>query len=286
MGHPRTLGAAVSTYVDDQIAVILAARERLLDGDIATIHPTRVAIRRLRSTLRTFDVYRASAATALNDELAWFATLLGDVRDVDVVWRRLDDALDGTDDRAAADAARAALRVEADARIRRGWAGIHAALGSSRYDELAATLRRWTATPPLRGRSQRPAAAVVDYLDAAGGKLTKRLNHAAEAIAADDPDAVDRAHSARKAGKRYRYAAELALPAVGETGKELIKRGRRLQNALGEQQDAATALDFLADLAETADDAAMPALEELRRHERAILAEAAHVLAAAVNAPI
>ena len=45
------------------------------------MHQTRVAARRLRSTLREFDdVVDADPAEELNSELAWYAELLGQVR--------------------------------------------------------------------------------------------------------------------------------------------------------------------------------------------------------------
>ena len=46
------------------------------------IHDTRVAIRRLRSTIRVFGkLVDSSAAGHLDEELKWFAGLLGEVRD-------------------------------------------------------------------------------------------------------------------------------------------------------------------------------------------------------------
>ena len=54
------------------------------------VHQTRVAARRLRSTLRVFgDVVNAAAADELNNEVAWYAELLGQVRDREVLNTRL-----------------------------------------------------------------------------------------------------------------------------------------------------------------------------------------------------
>ena len=55
---------------------------------------TRVAARRLRSTLRVFgDVVDAAPAEELNNELAWYADLLGQVRDREVLNARLTELI-------------------------------------------------------------------------------------------------------------------------------------------------------------------------------------------------
>lgn len=54
------------------------------------MHETRVAARRLRSTLRVCgEVVHAASAYELNNELAWHADLLGEVRDREVLSARL-----------------------------------------------------------------------------------------------------------------------------------------------------------------------------------------------------
>ena len=60
---------------------------------------TRVAIRRLRSTLRVFDgSVDAAALGATAQDLKWFAGLLGDVRDCQVQARRFNTAVDALPD--------------------------------------------------------------------------------------------------------------------------------------------------------------------------------------------
>ncbi len=85
--------------------------------------------------------------------------------------------------------------------------------------------------PPTRGQVSR-------YLSAAEKKLTKRLH-----TAGDDVEAL---HRARKAGKRYRYATELALPVVGKKATKTIKTAKKLQELrLGEHQDSVVSATFL-----------------------------------------
>src|SRR5271168_3809007 len=89
---------ALVDYLDAQI-------NRILTGDIALhldedpIHDTRVAIRRLRSTLRVFaKVLDTSEIGDMDSELRWFAGLLGEVRDCQVQQSRFIEALDGFPD--------------------------------------------------------------------------------------------------------------------------------------------------------------------------------------------
>jgi CHAD domain-containing protein len=70
---------------------------------------------------------------------------------------------------------------------------------------------------------------------------------------ATDPaaEASDRdvaVHSARKAGKRLRYATEVAMPAVGKDAKEFAKALKGFQSALGEHQDTVVAREALREL--------------------------------------
>ena len=80
---------------------------------------------------------------------------------------------------------------------------------------------------------------------AAEHKLAKRMKHAADA---HHPGEL--LHRARKAGKRARYAAEAAAPALGKKGSKLAKRASRLQTLLGEHQDAVVATELLRRIAD------------------------------------
>ncbi len=97
------------------------------------IHDTRVAIRRLRSTMRVFGKLLDRSATGhVDDELKWFAGLLGEVRDCQVQRRRFQEALDAIAARARArtgrqpDQHRSAVRATAGAQGRRGGHGLAA----------------------------------------------------------------------------------------------------------------------------------------------------------------
>ena len=52
-------------------------------------------------------------------------------------------------------------------------------------------------------------------------------------------------HKVRIGAKRLRYAAELAVPAVGKQARITAKRAKRLQTVLGHHQDAVVAQAWL-----------------------------------------
>jgi CHAD domain-containing protein len=60
---------------------------------------------------------------------------------------------------------------------------------------------------------------------------------------ANDPDLAR--HETRKAAKRARYAAELAVPVLGVEAKRLVKDAKRIQEVLGGYQDGVIAMEHL-----------------------------------------
>ena len=113
MRSPAT--RALIEYLNAQI-------DRVADGDAELrrgqdpIHDTRVAIRRLRSTLRVFGkLFDESASGDLDNELKWYAALLGDVRDCQVQQRRFSDALDAMPDELILGPVRARIRGDLQA---------------------------------------------------------------------------------------------------------------------------------------------------------------------------
>ncbi len=128
-------------------------------GEVEGVHQMRVATRRLRGDIGTFEpLIDAPWGNALADELRWLGDLLGAVRDRDVQLASLasDDAdLQGdlTQLRAAISAACEAAREE-----------LMAALAGSRYLDLLERLVQAARDPLLTAAAQRPASEVVPDL--------------------------------------------------------------------------------------------------------------------------
>src|ERR1700761_1164543 len=95
-----TAGAAVTAYLREHLNRLLAAELAVRTDDREGVHDMRVAVRRLRSTLRTFrTVYREAdrnRARRLGVEFKWLSDLLGATRDAEVLNRQLAAEIDVT----------------------------------------------------------------------------------------------------------------------------------------------------------------------------------------------
>ncbi|HET9647602.1 MAG TPA: CHAD domain-containing protein [Microlunatus sp.] len=246
--EPATLRDLVGAYVRDQITVLLGAAEQLQARE-HVVHATRVAVRRLRSTLRVFgDLFDVPKAGQLEDELVWWASILGVVRDLDILEARLEGAIAALPPELVVGPVSSALQREIGARRKAGWEDIDAAIGTDRYRALTDILRAWQAEIPFTPAAGRPAKKVKSYVERADRKVLKRLKASGKAYAAGDPSAPALAHAARKAGKRHRYAAELAEPLWGKKASRIVSHRKNLQDVLGGHQDAVVSEAFLREL--------------------------------------
>ena len=223
--------------------------DNIFDGDLALrrgsdpIHDTRVAIRRLRSTLRVFSKLLDRSVGHVEDELKWFAGLLGDVRDRQVQRRRFREALAELPPELVLGPVANRINTDLQSDQLKARTVVSDAMNSQRYLDLLATLQRWRTVPPLTEAPR--LKAVNKRARRAERKADRRL---AEAIEAGD-DAL--LHRSRKAAKRARYAAELCRP-VDKRAKKTVKHYKRFQRVLGDHQDGVVASATLQRLAITA----------------------------------
>ncbi len=235
---------ALTDYLDAQIGQIEIGDSGLRHGETPdTIHDTRVATRRFRSTLRVFGKVLDGATGELDRELKWYAGLLGDVRDCQVQGRRFDEALDAMPEELILGPVRSRIpndlrATELPARTR-----LSEAMDSDRYHRLLAALHRWRDAPPVDPRLS--AKALRKPARRAQRKADRRL-----VAALDSGDAV-MLHKARKAAKRARYAAELRRP-LDKRAKRTIKHYKQIQSLLGDHQDTVVATEVLRQMALTA----------------------------------
>lgn len=234
----RDVGSApVAAYVREQIDAIREGDAALRRGE-DPIHATRVAIRRLRSTLRVFaDAFDPAVATGLDEELSWYAGILGHVRDHEVQRARFAQAVADLPDEWVLGPVAADIETTLAAEQRTYRADVDTVLTGDRYAALIHTLDTVdTAVRPLTRRN------VTSLATKAGKKARIRLKTAVSGPAGDD----DALHRARKAFKRARYAAELATPLLGKKHvKTTIRRYKHVQEVLGEHQDSLVAAEFL-----------------------------------------
>ncbi|HSM38823.1 MAG TPA: CHAD domain-containing protein, partial [Candidatus Limnocylindrales bacterium] len=227
-----TAGDVVRAAIADGLLRLVRndAAARLRDDE--AIHQMRVATRRLRSDLRTFDeLLDPEWSAGLASELRWLGDLLGPVRDRDVELAFLDEM--AADLRPDIDP----LREDLEARREAARADLLAALADPRYLDLLDRLVEAARAPMLTGRHGRPARRALPQLArAAAVRLRRRA-------AKVSPDADESAyHRVRIAAKRARYASEAVAPFIGRDGRAHSRAARRataVQGILGRLQDAA-----------------------------------------------
>jgi CHAD domain-containing protein len=215
------------------------------EGEAGSVHKMRIAARRLRSLLVTYrTVFEPDSVETLREELRWVGQSLGRARDAHVLRAHLDELL-------AAEPPELVLGPVA-ARIDGTLASEHqagleeglAALSSERYYRLLDTLDTLLATPQWSDQADDRADRRVPKLLR---RDAKRLERAVDAIGRRDGEEqsqLDRdaaLHEARKKAKRYRYAAESAIPAFGRRARDLAGRAKDVQSSLGEHQDSVVA---------------------------------------------
>jgi CHAD domain-containing protein len=190
------------------------------------------------------DVFDIAPAEELDDELSWYADVLGQIRDRYILSSRLTKQI--------AELPQDHVRGPVEAEITKALAAereeavdeLNKAISTPRYQHLVQLLRGWRAGPPLTDAAGEKSKTAVKYVDKAKQKADKRLRKA-------DGD-IEKLHRARKAMKRARYAAELVEPADSEM-KAVVSEAEELQTLLGEHQDAVVSATFLAKISSSAD---------------------------------
>jgi hypothetical protein len=105
--------------------------------------------------------------------------------------------------------------------------------------------------PPLTHSASQPALAELPRSVAKAFHKLDRLLDAA-AVLPPGPDRDAALHEARKACKRVRYMTEVVAPVVGQPARDLHRQTEKLQELLGNYQDAVEARPLLRQLGEAA----------------------------------
>jgi CHAD domain-containing protein len=248
---------AVIDYLAEQRDAVRTNDPLVRAGDPDGVHDMRVAIRRLRATLRTFRTFLPRGYTdPLRDDLRWLGDQLGPVRDGDILARRLGRATallatETPDLMVGPVAVRIRERLAVDeVRARRDLA---TAMDSARYADLSTALDR-LANLDLPDVSRKQVLRRVRHvLSRADSRLDRARRapaaptgaHPADAAPGDGDVAL---HEARKACKRARYAVELVTPIIGRPARRLSTRLGTVQDVLGAHQDAVIAAGLLRDI--------------------------------------
>jgi CHAD domain-containing protein len=244
-----TAAEVVLGYLREQAGAMTRLDPLVRRDEPDSVHQMRVATRRLRSALQSFGtVLRPADTEHLRGELRWLGGVLGEARDHEILYQRLQARLRQTPAEL--------IMGPVAARLQRHFAPLQAAvrqavleaLDSDRYVALLDELDRLLADPPLTPAAGRPAAGeLAEAVARTHRRVRKRMRRAGRAPAGRDREIA--LHEARKAAKRARYAAEAVRPVVGAPARRFAKQHKRLQTVLGDHQDAVITRGVLRDLA-------------------------------------
>ena len=232
LGHPGR--ARVLALMREHLGALRAHEPGTRSArDPEELRQMRIAIRRLRAILGAArDMFNPRWVEGLRKELDWLGSVLGGARDLDVVrdYLRGEAATLGPAKRKAA----RDLATKLDEARAGAMKKVLAALDSPRHARLLRRLDEAVGHPPVVADLSLPEVAAQAF---------KKLRKAVKALP-DDPSDGD-LHAVRIRVKRARFAAELAEPMAGRPAARFIKRAKKVQDALGEHQDAVVAEERL-----------------------------------------
>ena len=218
----------------------LEGTERRADP-IERVHQSRVAMRRIRSNLRTFRLLLDPAwSTALRAELAWYGNELGRSRDLELlagmVTERGPDVLEATE----------VARIVSIIDWRRAEVAALLATeraGPRRFDLTEQMMVLWEG-PAFKTKATRSASEI---LPAMLHRSWRDLRGAARKARKDPSDA--HLHQLRIRLKDLRYGADTVALVEGGPARRTAKAAERLQSKLGDLHDAVFSIAWLESLA-------------------------------------
>ena len=211
-------------------------------SEVERVHQSRVALRRIRSNLRTFRLLVDPAwGTSLRAELAWYGGRLGQVRDLhilsDIVTIKGPEVLDPD----------AVDRLDSVVGLRMAAALADVASersGTRRLQLNDQMLVLWDG-PEFKSKAKKPAG---ELLPAMLHRAWHDLRGAARAARKEKSDA--NLHKLRIRLKDLRYGCETVALVEGGPARKTARAAESLQSKLGDLHDACYSIDWFEDLAD------------------------------------
>jgi CHAD domain-containing protein len=235
------INASVERFLANEDAVTAGAAPE-------AVHQARVATRRLRSDLKTFeDFVDREWASQLRTELQWMGGELGQVRDIEVMLERLRADAAELPDNQCCTAERLIRRLIGDWEAARN--ELLAAIDSPRYARVVELLHDAAAEPHFTPRADTRAD---EALAPVVRTPWKKLRKAVDDLGKQPSDTA--LHGVRIRTKRCRYATEATAAVYGNPARKFAVRLAALQDLLGEHQDAVVAQIWLEHTSRDCDD--------------------------------
>jgi len=233
------VSAAFAAALADDVKRLMLHDPAARMGDEEGVHQMRVAIRRLRSHLRTFkSLVQPDWAQGLVNSVRWLGRPLGGVRDLDVLRGHLRDVTSDLGDEAKP------LFEELEARHALAFEALIATLSDERYVKLIESLLAAVNRPKFSAAADESCA---DALPRFLADEWRPLQKAAEELKPGSPD--QKYHRVRILAKEARYAAEAAAPCLrGKLAKQslaLARLSEEIQQMLGRLQDDSMAMEIV-----------------------------------------
>ncbi len=223
---------------------------------VERIHQSRVAMRRIRSNLRTFRLLLDPGwGTSLRAELAWYGKQLGRTRDLDILAAVI--TAPGTRSSTADDVARLLAVVETQRRVT--LEQMATLRNGPRRDRLTEQIMVLWDGPEFKPKAKRPAEEVLPpMLQRAWRDLRGTARTARKCLRNQSPRAP---HPAQGHALRLRDGR----PGRGRPGPKTARAAEQLQSKLGDLHDAVYSLDWLEALAHARGDLASPIVSSSSR---------------------
>ncbi|MET0931691.1 MAG: CHAD domain-containing protein [Aeromicrobium sp.] len=234
----ESAGRVLIAYLAMHVAELRLQGTRLRADEPGAVHEMRIAARRVRSALATYrPLFDAHSIDHIGEDLQWLGRSLGDARDAQVLRERLGELVAAESPELVLGPVANRVDDELRAAERAGMEQALLALDSERYVRLLAALDELVTAAPVVPEAASPATEVLPGLLRRDAKRLRRSVKAIDRSRTREQRDVA-LHEARKKAKRMRYAAESAVPALGRPAKSLAGSAKKLQQALGEHQDA------------------------------------------------
>ena len=239
-----TVGEAFQAIAADALGQLHGNHQPALQAMPGGIHQARVAIRRIRAALSAFSKHLpARQRRAYNKEFRWLQSHLAPARDWHVLLSETLPRIGADNPRhenALSQLRRAALRAR-----RESLADARAVLVSRRYAQLVLQFQRWL----LEMEDADDAGLQRQLLPFAAAALDSARLHLLQDQRPLSQMSEEERHRLRKRGKKARYATEFFAGLwQGREADRYVKKMEKLQDRLGEANDAVVARQLLASL--------------------------------------